>query len=157
MKYLKKYESISDIDINDILLDIQDSGFDLIKDTSEKYSRKEYIICKYGGDSGYVLNNKSVELFSLNEIIDSLVRVFKYNMSENISQRILVNDGQYLMDITSSLETFCNTEGKSDFVVYLKDIEVNILRTTHLHLKKKDKKDSVDLYNITYVAIQLFS
>lgn len=164
MRYLRRiFENIND-DISDILLDLKDEGFRVYRESFNLDSdypfniRKiwhilysvtdEFLIFKIG-NSGYYVDTYEVELFPIS-ITNYTIQRFK-DICElyNKKYRIIINDGEFIIDITKSPDNKLNNR----FFIPEKE---EILDITHLHFKyKSGTKGKVDLDNLKFISFQI--
>ena len=148
MKYLKKFnESKSDIrDIEDIFLELKDDGWQVSHeefDLSSDYPFTHEFTLYKKGNSGYYLDSSMCQLFKISDIIDYILRFYDICEMNNDKFRILVHDGQYMLDVTKKINNL-NQVNKDD-----------VLEQTHLHLKNKLKVNIIDLDNVKFVSCQI--
>lgn len=160
MKHLTKYNlfeskdslkiSVQTIeDIEDMFLTLKDDGFKVYKEDFFLYDDKEeaikydflveFIVYK-SGNSGYYLDHVNVGLFDIEEVMDSLNRFHFYCEDIKLPHKILANDGEFLLDITSKLDN-------------LNDVsEYDSIHKHNVHFKKKK---GVDLTNLKFISCQI--
>jgi hypothetical protein len=160
MKYLKNFfEStrydVSDIryDVSDILLELEDEGFYIIKnyDMHDDYAFSDEFCIVKKGDSGYYVGDYEISLYNINEVLDTIYRFKDIIELNNLKIRVLVHDGEFLVDISEALN---QEERLKNRIFTPKDSEV--LLKTHLHFKNRtNKKGLIDLENLKFVSLQI--
>ena len=153
MKYLKRFLESTRDGISDILLELKDEGFYIIKDYdmhSDYAFSDEFCIIKRG-DSGYYVGDYQISLYNINEVLDTIYRFKDICELNNQKFKALVHDGEFLVDISEAL----NEEERLKNRIFIPK-EGEVLLTTHLHLKNKtNKKGLIDLENLKFVSLQI--
>jgi hypothetical protein len=148
MKYIKLFENFNYLyDIEDIFLELQDSGFKLYKESFPKDSdypfTNEFLIYKKG-NSGYFIGGDEIELFNLYIVIDVILRFVELCKINGLKYRIITQDGQFTINLTNKLNNLLDIN-KDD-----------VLKSTHLHLKRESgMQGRIDLENIKFVSCQI--
>lgn len=162
MKYLKCFEDISNIeslksDIKDfIFVELEDNGFttniiDRPLDGKIKIDGNTCIFEFYflkKGNSGITIGGCNTEYFSIHDVLRSLQTFKDFTKQYSLNSRILGNDTEFLFVLDDILD--------SDDIDSVTKDDVTILRSTHLNLKPKDRKETLCLDMMCMISIQIY-